>query len=668
MPRPDLLALSADDLAALTNRGTVKRAQREVEAGECTTELTETPEGDVTAKWCDGVECHLPAGVVVREGRCSCAAVTLCRHLVRTVLAYQRQAQQQSDQPAAATGPWDPGAITEEEIARHYRPAVLARLRAQFQQGVLVELVRSSKPNARFHLQACLLRFLVPGDLRYTHCDCAEVAPCSHVPLAVWSFRLLDAAQPSGIVATGEKAPAAPVDLLNDLEAALLEFTEHGVSAAAAAWKDRLTRLEDTCRQADLVWPAEILAELIQQQERYAGHDARFEPERVAELIGELLIRSDAIRRDTGALPQLLIRGASADRPAALGAARFVGLGCGVRTSRRSVELSAYLQDSDSGGVVAFRREIEEAEPDPVQPPRPFSVLALASAIKGSSFAALGVGQLLIRGGKRTASFHLLPGRADASVQPQAFTWESLRPPVLVEEFAELDARLAALPPSALRPRRVAEDFHVCTVAGTESVHFAGATHTVQAVLRDSRGQQALLVHPFTSRGQGGAEALLARLSAEPQKLRFVSGPVRRGASGLVLHPVCLVWQEDWKRTALQPWVEERPGALHETLPSLATAIAIDPLGDYWRQVQAGLGDLFLLGLQRADDHLVRRWRDLQRQGEAVGFARLAGRAALLADALEQKRHTLTWDWQRAGRVVLELAVLARMAQDLASS
>ena len=36
MPRPDLLALSPDDLAVLTNRGTVKRAQRELESGEVT--------------------------------------------------------------------------------------------------------------------------------------------------------------------------------------------------------------------------------------------------------------------------------------------------------------------------------------------------------------------------------------------------------------------------------------------------------------------------------------------------------------------------------------------------------------------------------------------------------------------------------------------------------
>jgi hypothetical protein len=659
MPRADLLALSSDDLATLTNRGIVKRAQRDLDSGISPLHIDETPAGDVRVQWPDGVECLIPAGQTLRQGRCSCAAVGVCRHLVLSVLAYQRQAV------PAAVEPWDPGAIADEELARHFRPAQLARLREQFEQGVLAELVRSSKPSARLHLQGCLVRFLVPGDVRYTHCDCAEAAPCAHVPLAVWAFRQLPPSAKAGILSSSTAALPVPVELLDNIEETLLEFCEQGVSGVPAAWKDRLGRLARDCDRAELVWPAEVLGELIEQQEKYHGHDARFAPDQVAELIGELAARCDAIRNDTGALPQLLIRGAKSDRATTLDTARFIGLGCGVHVSRRRVELAVFLQDSDSGTVMVVQRDIVEAQADPAQPQRSFAELALRPAVKGTSFAALGAGQLLIRGGKRTARCTLEVGRAAASVQPQAYNWETLRPPVLVEEFAELQARLSALPPSALRPRRLAEDFHVCAVTGAVEVRFEPVSQTIQATLLDARRQKALLLFPFTSRARQGAEALLAQLGTAGARLRFVSGPVRRSAAGLVIEPVCLVFLEDNGRTAFQPWVEARPVATADALAAREQAAPVDPVVDCLEQVQAGLEELLVLGLQRADGQVARRWRELQERAEATGLARLGLPARQLAELLEQKAHTLRWDWRPAARLVLHLAVLLRLAWDV---
>jgi hypothetical protein len=667
MPRADLLALTLDDLTTLTNPGTVKRACREVESTDYTCELTEE-DGSLEARWSDGVECAIPADKVLQEGRCSCPALGLCRHLVRTVLLYQKQQEQQNEEagtaPSGPAEPWDPGAIDDEELARHYRPAAFQKIRGLFEQGVLVELVRSSKPSARFHLQSCLVRFLVPGDPRYTHCDCAEPAPCGHVPLAVWAFRQLPAEQQAGLLATGAAAPPPPLDLLDDLEQALLDFVDFGISGLPETWRGRLVRLEERCRAENLVWPAEVLADLLQQQDRYASHDSLFSPEAVADLVGELLIRCDAIRNDTGALPQLLIRGARLDRTTTLGAARFVGLGCGVRLRRKRIELTAYLQDTDTGSLVAVRKEFVDQEPEPGKTPRSFADLAHASAAKGSSFAHLGVGQLLIRGAKRTAGRQLLPGRAQASVQPQSFVWERLRAPVLVEEFTELDARLSTLPPASLRPRRVGEDFHVCTVARVESAAFDSSSHTVRAVLQDTQGQRALLVHPYTSRGEAGTEALLAGLHRAPESLRFVSGPVRRTAVGLEIHPVCLVWEEGNTRRALQPWVEQRPGE-GEHPPGEPADLSEDAGGEYLRLLQEALGELLVLGLQRSDPRMAQHWRELHHQGEAVGLARLAGRIARLAEALEQKAHTARWESRAAGEALLRVAALVRMAQDL---
>jgi hypothetical protein len=268
----------------------------------------------------------------------------MCRHLVRSVFAYQKQAAARSPAAATAPQPWNPGDLTDDQLAKHFKPAALSRLQERFGQGLLVELVRGPKPSAYFHDQPCLIRFLVPGDPRYTHCDCAESAPCSHVPLAVWAFRRLEASAPARMIATEAQLLPIPADILDEAEAALLAWTEVGLAGASAVWKDRLTQLEKRCRTAGLVWPAEILAELRQQFERYLSHDALFQPLRVPELIGEFLIRADAIRRPTGAVPQLFIRGAASDEPLEIGSARYIGLGCDAALRKRSVELAAIFK------------------------------------------------------------------------------------------------------------------------------------------------------------------------------------------------------------------------------------------------------------------------------------------------------------------------------------
>ncbi len=575
------------------------------------------------------------------------------------------------DQETAGTlepaNPWDPGQIGDDVLAAAFKTAALTRARGEFQQGLLVELVRGAKPSARFHVPPHTMRFLVPGDLRYTHCDCAEPAPCRHVPLAVWAFRMLEPAATAGLVSTQTAALPIPATLLDDMEETLQEWLEHGISGAPPAWVDRLARLEARCRSEDLVWPAELIGELARDVERYRAHDALFEPSRTAERIGELVIRSDAIRNDTKTVPQLLIRGTRSDQPVEIDRARYVGLGCGVRVARRSVELLAYLQDVDTGTIVVVGREFADPPEGATEPARDFVKLAQTVVVKGTSLATLSAGQLLIQGAKRSPSHRLVIGRARAVVNPQAFRWEQLRAPVLAEDFDELRARLGVLPPSSLRPRRVAEDFHVVAVAAVKEFGFDTAAQVIRATVLDARGGLAVLEHPYHNRGREGVEALLARLASGPsESLRFVAGPARLGPRGLVIAPTALVFQDGAAREILQPWIDRSPGDTGAARPSRGvTGQTIDPIDDYPHQLLSALGELLLLGLQRADAHTARSWRELARFGAAIGLDRLTRRVAILADALELKSETPRWDMRPAARIAIELSALGRLALDV---
>lgn len=687
MSRPDLLALTSDDLATLANLGLVKRAQKEVERGEPAGEVVLEPDGTLRATWSDGATCALPPARALAQEQCTCAATTVCRHLVRTVLAYQaaagaapppasEAAPPAAPAPSAAPPPapglstWDPGAIDDAALAAAFRPAALARARARHDEGLTAELVRGRKPSAHLLELACTVRFLAPGSVELTHCDCADPAPCPHVPLAVWAFRLLPPEAESGLVATarGEAEPAERA-LASELEQAVATLVREGLAASPWAAADRFGRLEARCRQRGWLWPAEVLAELALAVRRYEARDARFDAAHLAELAGELLMRLDAIAADPSApaaLPPGYVRGSGAGGATPRGGlSQLVGLGCGVVVRPKGVELRAYLQDQGSGAVLAIVHE----EPDPADGPgRSFAEVARRQACPGASFAELGARRLALRSGKRGPDQRLTVGRARARLTPQAFAWDALRAPLRREGFAELRARLAALPPAALRPRRVAEDLVVCPLAAARAAGFDPREQATVAELVDGEGETATLYHPFTSRGREGTALLLERLAARGEALRFVAARARLDRGGLRLEPVALVFEEPAGRTLLQPWVDRPPADAASAASEGAErgADARDPLATWRGELVLALGELLLSGLGRAGPAVAARWRALTREGEALGLDRLAARVEALAAALERGAGRLDdAHTAEAARAAATLLVLARLAQDL---
>ena len=133
MVRQDLLALTTDDLIILSNRGLVKRALKELDEG-ITCEVTVDVHGNVFVRWSDAVECILPAKEELSDRHCSCSATTICRHLIRSILVYQRTVdgrdlgdegntgelgELQSKIPTPRMQPWNPGDISDLELANY---------------------------------------------------------------------------------------------------------------------------------------------------------------------------------------------------------------------------------------------------------------------------------------------------------------------------------------------------------------------------------------------------------------------------------------------------------------------------------------------------------------------------------------------------------------------
>jgi hypothetical protein len=669
MPRPDLLALTLDDLTVLSNRGLVKRAQRELESAEFTYQYTESDNGTITLQWSDGFDCNLPTDSVISDRNCTCTATTICRHLLRSILAYQQQfsalptSDRESSSPEAlcqplSNLPWNPGDISDSELAQHFKATQLKQLQRQFETNQVIELTGGSKPTARLHSSGNIVRFLVPGDVRYTYCDCAAPAPCSHVPLAIWAFRKLNPGQVSGIISTAVQPEPVPIALLDDLELALLELFKVGLRGLSDAFLGRLQRLEQRCRSEILVWPAEILLEILQECDRYRQRDARFSPSYLIELIGELCIRMDAIRNPTGAVPQLFIRGTKNDRVAELGAARLIGLGCGVQTHQQNICLTSYFQDTDSGAVMAFSRNFTDLPSDQAQPLKQFWQLAQTKVIKQNSMEQLGAGQLLIKGGKRSPDFQLIPGRSQLILNPQTFQWESLRAPLLVENYAELQDHLSLQPPRTLSPRRQTEALQVLVVREMNSVEFSAVEQAVIATIADSVGNEAILFFPYHHRAHAGIDELLSSLTIIPPI--FVAGIVRLKLNQIMITPISIVFQTNEARILLQPWIHENNQSF--STPEIVNRFIEKDINsspalmerylDRWFEA---LSDIVISGTEQNRANAINILENLLQDKLSTGFPILL---KPLAETIFQKNNT---DMEAK---LLELALILRLSQD----
>lgn len=645
--RADLLALTADDLTSFSNRGLTRRAEQEAGSTGLTCEIAETTEGTVTVRWSDGVECSFPGGARLTDSRCSCPSTTLCRHVLRSVFAYQRQQagaavapapNVQTGKPSApiptpplvqsASPPgasWNPAVITDAELAAFFSAAEFARWQREFSSGHVIQVWTGVKPRALLHTLGCTVNFLVPGDARYAVCDCAADAPCGHAALAVWAFRKLSSEQPNGLISTAPNPASPPAQLLDDIETELLRLAETGLARASNLQVDRWRRLADQAREHALVWPGEVLQDIAELHAAYLAHDARFDPREFLALVAELLQRMDAIRRERTPVPSLFVRGTAHDRETEFGSARLIGLGCTARGTRAGAELAAHLQDSDSGATISVTRYFPNPPPDGNKPaaPRPFAELARAIALKGVSLAALGRGQLLVKGGRRTPSGRFIPGRAPASVSPQAYAWETLRAPLRTSGVAELQEQLRDAPPAALAPRQKGARLTVCPVTSASEVQFDEARQEVIARIIDPLGATAWLVHPYLSRNAAGSERLLHALRNAPESVRFICAQARLSGADVVLAPLSVVFEESSRRTCVQPWVDEAQEArstIGRAIEAPQSGGMVDPIHDYLDELLDLLTESWLTGPRSTTE----TWPRIAALGTSLGFSRLA--------------------------------------------
>lgn len=634
--RRDLIALADADLALLATPGAVRRARREVEEDGLRADLDEDAAGTLTARWSDGPVCVLAADRTLGEGCCTCAAVGAgpCRHLLRTAILYRQRHAGAGRAPA-----WDPGAIDDAALAAAWGAAALRGARADLAAGTLAEAVRSRKPHLRLIGSGRSVRFLVPGDPRYVSADLAGAARARLVCAAVLLFRRLPPGCAAGVVASGgAAADPAHTDRLAEALAWIDEVLLVGAAGATAAVPGQGRALAERLAAAGLPALAALLAEAAADLDRYRRRDALFAPEQLLARLGEAQVRAAVLRQPPPGIPLPLVRGAAPGRGGERASGAFIGIGCLGRVGHRGLALSAIMQDAATGSPVAITCAQADAADGAQADARTLARRPLAT---GPALRDLAHGALRSAACRRCADGGLALGRGRHTVDPPDYAWESLREPLLVEDFAELRDRLLALPPACLRAPGPAGDVHVLRVRDAGPAAWDPVAQAWRWTIADADGATCTCAHVHRTRAAAGTAALTRALGAgHPQ--RFVSLAMRPLAGALTGSVLAVVFDGPAGRYAVMPWCDS-PADLPADLAAAAdpaTAAAGDapppPLDILAQELCTGLVN----GLERAD----RLWGDSLADAAwrlaAAGYEHLAGLVADLGAAVQRQAGT----------------------------
>ncbi len=555
--RSDLATLTPEALAAMSNAGLVKRAQREI-AEKKGPDIREEPDGTVIATFAaEGVTAKLLPGKTLKDTPCSCGAKMVCRHRIAAVLEYATGAGVETRRP------WT---IPVEELAKWLGPR-LSVVNAAEAAGVDVE-IGINPPMARF--SGCTVRFLAGADLAHASCDCA-VKTCVHVPLAVRAFQRLSVEDRERISIQVRLGPpprqVASLAALSAMDAYLGRLLAKGLTDARGLEQ---ARAEAQAIVQDCPWLDGVIEDIELQRSAWESRSALHDAGRVRNLLmeGFARIRAAARGRDPASI---LGMGEALRMP--LDKAQLLSLGARVSSvgSLRSFEVLFW----DGATVVSW------AIPIPAN--TEIDTMTVAGNIRLGQLAA---GRLqsnkLVRLARRT--IEIRSGK-ETQVLPQKGEWGDIPAPYGFSGPSTLLRNEQERPPWFLRHRARTEALRVvATPNGVKGLSWSPGRQTLSGVIEGDDGGMLIVERAYEWFAPGAIPALVEAL---PDAC-YVSGWLRGVGARKILEPIALVMGGDSPRVIVPDLAPDVP------IPPLGmtTSEWTDPLDTVLGRVEASLDTL----------------------------------------------------------------------------
>lgn len=570
--REDLLSMNTEVLVALSNRGVVNRAMRDM--AETHPRVEETENG-IRAVFETGQTVELASGSSLTESSCTCGAKTMCRHRIGLVLAYQRGTPDVEPRPD-----WSPGEFTDDQLAQVLGRTALRKAHDHLAMGYTATVHRGSleNPEPRVDLPHATVRFLVPHNLDHAHSSATRQTATATIVLAVWAARHADHTG-EDVVHLGGDGPAATgrraecVVALGVVASILDAGAAHLTESLRAELERGLARL----RTDTATWITDATAELLETVDALEQRHTRFSRRRLCELVVEVHNRATLAGRNE---PPISREASGVDVTPETPIRRTIFTGLGARRSgtTEAPEIDTFLYDRSAQTISVWTREASTN---------------LRSDGPGTRTYLIASGNVIAESAVRLAGGRLRFSRTGpkslAPLPPDPGVWPTLGDHLYITEFAILRRQLADRPPSFTQKRLLAPSVFVVAIAHVGTVDYSPGDQTLRAWVHDASGDRAIIE---TEHRHECAGALDAVADALRHNTSAVSGHVRLRDGELVVDPYALVSDG----TILVPQLLPNPPT---RTTSSAVATQQDPVVALIRDAFDLMGELAERGLEQ---------------------------------------------------------------------
>jgi hypothetical protein len=671
--RTALAAFDDEALAALANKGLVRRARKDLESAM---PKVLAAEGDRLRLQVE--DATVAVDPTPSRSTCSCPATGICRHILGALM-FLREAPGTEGEGTkggdAKVGPATaaPSAaeemviVTDEELAKWAGKALVGRAARALRHGLVVEFEEAGAILAQFLTRNVTCRWMPGGGLAGMVCSCHAPEACEHKVAAVLAYqvasgrRTLDDVEPAALDASAG-APRTRAEVLDSVSDVARKLVALGTTRLSRATAERLRTLAVSAHGVDLPRLERMLRGLADEVQLGLARAAQADAAALLARTAQVEALAHALRTRPAA--HLIGEHRTSYEP--VGSIEVVGLGARRWRARSGYEgLTVYFWDRSAGrwatwtearplttgGLDPATRYHEEGPWSGVDSPASASrkALRLTGAYRNRS------GRLSGRPSTRT--FALAPADSKAI-------------PARLDRWAELAERARQLFGGGFRDRNEQDEIVLLAPAGWGAPEFDPIRQEIVRVVSDADGRPLPLVLRHTPETQGAVDALEAH---DPSDTHTVLGLLRLDGDRLYVEPISLhgakgvfnLTLETARRTSrprpiddrAAPETEEDSDGDEEDTPPAPSSTRLGGLLDALASHLETIGEGGFAAFRSIGE-----LRGLGARAEAIGLSSCARSVGRVVERLEQQRRGERDDPDLAARDVLRAYHIIRLA------